>query len=129
WPSRTSYRKGRSDRIGGVVVSNEQAASVRLQFVQIAAGAVPGPFDCWLCLRGIKTLALRMERHNQSASAIAEWLAGQSKLKRVFYPGLNSHPGHELHKRQASVLGGMIAFDTGSLERGAHFLRRTRRFP
>ncbi|TMQ58607.1 MAG: PLP-dependent transferase [Candidatus Eisenbacteria bacterium] len=126
--STTKYLNGHSDMIGGVVVSNEQAASERLQFVQNAAGAVPGPFDCWLCLRGIKTLALRMERHNQSASAIAEWLAGQSKLKRVFYPGLKSHPGHELHKRQASGFGGMIAFDTGSLERGAAFLRRTRLF-
>jgi cystathionine beta-lyase/cystathionine gamma-synthase len=126
--STTKYLNGHSDMVGGIVVSSDPAASERLQFVQNAVGAVPGPFDCWLCLRGIKTLALRMERHNQSAVAIAEWLAGQSKLKRVFYPGLKSHPGHELHKRQASGFGGMIAFETGSIERGAAFLRATRLF-
>ncbi|HEY3155131.1 MAG TPA: PLP-dependent aspartate aminotransferase family protein [Candidatus Eisenbacteria bacterium] len=126
--STTKYLNGHSDMVGGIVVSSDPAASERLQFVQNAVGAVPGPFDCWLCLRGIKTLALRMERHNQSALAIAEWLAGQSKLKRVFYPGLMSHPGHELHKRQASGFGGMIAFETGSIERGAAFLRATRLF-
>jgi cystathionine beta-lyase/cystathionine gamma-synthase len=126
--STTKYLNGHSDMVGGIVVSSDPAASERLQFVQNAVGAVPGPFDCWLCLRGIKTLALRMERHNQSALAIAEWLAGQSKLKRVFYPGLKSHPGHELHKRQASGFGGMIAFETGSIERGAAFLRATRLF-
>jgi len=126
--STTKYLNGHSDMVGGIVVSNDPAASERLQFVQNAAGAVPGPFDCWLCLRGIKTLAIRMERHNQSALAIAEWLAGQSKLKKVFYPGLKNHPGHELHKRQASGFGGMIAFETGSIERGAAFLRATRLF-
>ena len=126
--STTKYLNGHSDMVGGIVISSDPAASERLQFVQNAAGAVPGPFDCWLCLRGIKTLALRMERHNQSALAIAEWLAGQSKLKKVFYPGLKNHPGHELHKRQASGFGGMIAFETGSIERGAAFLRATRLF-
>ena len=126
--STTKYLNGHSDMVGGIVISSDPAASERLQFVQNAAGAVPGPFDCWLCLRGIKTLALRMERHNQSALAIAEWLAGQSKLKKVFYPGLKNHPGHELHKLQASGFGGMIAFETGSIERGAAFLRATRLF-
>ena len=126
--STTKYLNGHSDMVGGIVISSDPAASERLQFVQNAAGAVPGPFDCWLCLRGIKTLALRMERHNQSALAIAEWLAGKSKLKKVFYPGLKNHPGHELHKRQASGFGGMIAFETGSIERGAAFLRATRLF-
>ena len=126
--STTKYLNGHSDMVGGIVVSSDPAASERLQFVQNAAGAVPGPFDCWLCLRGIKTLAIRMERHNQNALAIAEWLAGQPKLKRVLYPGLKSHPGHELHKRQSSGFGGMIAFETGSVERGAAFLRATRLF-
>src|SRR2546425_3380165 len=126
--STTKYLNGHSDMVGGIVVSNDEAASERLQFVQNAAGAVPGPFDCWLCLRGVKTPALRLRRHNQSALAIAEWLAGQSKLKKVFYPGLKNHPGHELHKRQASGFGGMIAFQTGSIERGAAFLRATRLF-
>jgi cystathionine beta-lyase/cystathionine gamma-synthase len=89
---------------------------------------VPGPFDCWLALRGIKTLAVRMDRHEHNARAIAEWLQGQSKLKRVFYPGLKSHPGHDLHRRQASGFGGMIAFDTGSIENGAKVLKRARLF-
>ncbi len=126
--STTKYLNGHSDMVGGMVVSNDEGASERLQFVQNAAGAVPGPFDCWLCLRGIKTLALRMERHEENARAIAEWLAGQSKLKRVFYPGLKSHPGHDLHGRQASGFGGMIAFDTGSIEKGAQVLKGTRLF-
>ena len=126
--STTKYLNGHSDMVGGVVISNDEAASERLQFVQNAAGAVPGPFDCWLCLRGVKTLALRMERHEQNARAIAAWLEKQPKVKRIFYPGLKSHPGHELHMSQASGFGGMIAFDTGSLEKGAAVLRRARLF-
>ncbi len=126
--STTKYLNGHSDMVGGVVISNDDAASERLQFVQNAAGAVPGPFDCWLCLRGVKTLALRMERHEQSARAIAEWLAKQPKLKRVFYPGLKNHPGHDLHKSQASGFGGMISFDTGSIEKGAAVLKRAHLF-
>ena len=126
--STTKYLNGHSDMVGGVVISNDEAASERLQFVQNAAGAVPGPFDCWLCLRGVKTLALRMERHEQNARAIAEWLEKQPKVKRIFYPGLKSHPGHELHMSQASGFGGMIAFDTGSIEKGAAVLRRARLF-
>jgi cystathionine beta-lyase/cystathionine gamma-synthase len=126
--STTKYLNGHSDMVGGIVISNDAAASERLQFVQNAAGAVPGPFDCWLCLRGVKTLALRMERHEQNARAIADWLAKQPKLKRVFYPGLKNHPGHELHKRQASGFGGMIAFDTGSIEKAGQVLKRARLF-
>jgi cystathionine beta-lyase/cystathionine gamma-synthase len=126
--STTKYLNGHSDMVGGIVISNDEAASERLQFVQNAVGAVPGPFDCWLCLRGIKTLALRMERHEKNARAIAEWLAGHPQLKRVFYPGLKTHPGHELHQRQASGFGGMIAFDTGSIERAAAVLKRSRLF-
>jgi len=126
--STTKYLNGHSDMVGGVVISNDEAASERLQFVQNAVGAVPGPFDCWLCLRGVKTLALRMERHEKNAGAIAEWLAGHPKLKRVFYPGLKNHPGHELHQRQASGFGGMIAFDTGGIEQAAAVLKRARLF-
>jgi len=126
--STTKYLNGHSDMVGGIVISNDDPASERLQFVQNAAGAVPGPFDCWLCLRGVKTLVLRMERHEKNAGAIAEWLAGQPKLKRVLYPGLRNHPGHELHKSQASGFGGMIAFDTGSIEKGAAVLKRARLF-
>jgi cystathionine beta-lyase/cystathionine gamma-synthase len=126
--STTKYLNGHSDMVGGIVISNDDEASERLQFVQNAVGAVPGPFDCWLCLRGIKTLAVRMERHEQNARAIAEWLAGHPKLKRVLYPGLQNHPGRELHQRQASGFGGMIAFDTGSIENGAKVLNRARLF-
>ena len=126
--STTKYLNGHSDMVGGIVVSDDDEASERLQFVQNAVGAVPGPFDCWLALRGIKTLAVRMERHEQNARAIAEWLATQPTLKRVFYPGLKSHPGHDLHQHQASGFGGMIAFDTGSIENGAKVLKGTRLF-
>jgi len=126
--STTKYLNGHSDMVGGIVISNDEEASERLQFVQNAAGAVPGPFDCWLCLRGVKTLALRMDRHEKNATAIAEWLRGQPKLKHVYYPGLPDHPGHDLHRRQASGFGGMIAFDTGSIENGAKVLKRTRLF-
>ncbi len=126
--STTKYLNGHSDMVGGVVISNDDEASERLQFVQNAAGAVPGPFDCFLCLRGVKTLAVRMDRHEQNAGAIAEWLAGHPKLKKVLYPGLKDHPGHELHRTQASGFGGMIAFDTGSIENGAKVLKRAKLF-
>jgi cystathionine beta-lyase/cystathionine gamma-synthase len=126
--STTKYLNGHSDMVGGVVVSNDEAASERLQFVQNAVGAVPGPFDCWLVLRGIKTLAVRMDRHESNARAIGAWLAKHPKLDRVVYPGLPDHPGHALHKSQSTGFGGMIAFETGSIERGAAVLRRTKIF-
>jgi cystathionine beta-lyase/cystathionine gamma-synthase len=126
--STTKYLNGHSDMVGGIVVSNDAASSERLRFLQNAVGAVPGPFDCWLALRGIKTLAVRMDRHESNARAIAAWLAKHPKLERVLYPGLSGHPGHELHLRQAAGFGGMIAFDTGSLERGAAVLPRTKIF-
>jgi len=114
--------------VGGAIVSNDAAISERLQFLQNGVGAVPGPFDCWLVLRGLKTLSLRMERHDANARAIAAWLATHPRLARVCYPGLPDHPGHELHKSQASGFGGMIAFDTGSIEAGARVLKATRLF-
>jgi cystathionine beta-lyase/cystathionine gamma-synthase len=126
--STTKYLNGHSDMVGGVVISNDEAASERLQFLQNAVGAVPGPFDCFLALRGVKTLAVRMDRHESNARTIAAWLAEHPKLKRVLYPGLPGHPGHELHKSQSSGFGGMIAFETGSIERGASVLRRTKLF-
>jgi cystathionine beta-lyase/cystathionine gamma-synthase len=126
--STTKYLNGHSDMVGGIVVSNDPAATERLKFVQNAVGAVPGPFDCWLVLRGVKTLPVRMERHNANAMKIAEWLSGRPGIRRVYYPGLAGHPGREIHRRQASGFGGMIAFDTGSLERGAEVLRRARLF-
>jgi len=126
--STTKYLNGHSDMVGGAVVSNDAEASQRLQFLQNAVGAVPGPFDCFLVLRGLKTLAVRMDRHESNARAIAGWLAKHPKLQKIYYPGLPGHPGHALHQRQASGFGGMIAFDTGSVERGAAVLRATRVF-
>jgi cystathionine beta-lyase/cystathionine gamma-synthase len=126
--STTKYLNGHSDMVGGIVVSNDPAASDRLQFVQNAVGAVPGPFDCWLVLRGVKTLPVRMERHNTNAMEIAEWLAKHSAVRHVYYPGLPDHPGRALHASQAGGFGGMIAFDMGSLVRGAAVLRRARLF-
>ncbi len=126
--STTKYLNGHSDMVGGIVISNHAAATERLQFIQNAVGAIPGPFDCWLVLRGVKTLPVRMERHNANAMAIAQWLSRHSKLTRVYYPGLPDHPGHALHKSQASGFGGMIAFDTGSMENAAKVLRRTNLF-
>jgi len=126
--STTKYLNGHSDMVGGAVVSNDPAATERLAFLQNAAGAVPGPFDSWLVLRGVKTLAVRMDRHESNARAIADWLSKHPKLERVLYPGLPGHPGHALHKSQASGFGGMIAFETGSIERGAALLKRTRLF-
>ena len=126
--STTKYLNGHSDMVGGVVISNDAAASERLQFLQNAVGAVPGPFDCWLVLRGVKTLGVRMDRHESNARAIAAWLSKHPKLTRVLYPGLPDHPGHALHKSQSTGFGGMIAFETGSIERGAAVLKRTRIF-
>lgn len=126
--STTKYLNGHSDMVGGAVVSSDPAASERLQFLQNAVGAVPGPFDCFLVLRGLKTLSVRMDRHEANARAIAPWLAKHPRLEKVYYPGLPDHPGHALHQRQASGFGGMIAFDTGSIERGAAVLRGTRVF-
>ena len=126
--STTKYMNGHSDMVGGAVVSNDPASTERLAFLQNAVGAVPGPMDCFLVLRGLKTLAVRMDRHESNARTIAAWLAKHSKLKKVFYPGLANHPGHELHKKQACGFGGMIAFETGSIEGGARVLKATRLF-
>jgi len=126
--STTKYLNGHSDMVGGIIVSNDPASSERLRFLQNAAGAVPGPFDCWLVLRGIKTLPVRMDRHESNARTIAAWLENNPKLQRVLYPGLPDHPGHSLHASQASGFGGMIAFETGSIERGAAVLRRAKLF-
>jgi cystathionine beta-lyase/cystathionine gamma-synthase len=126
--STTKYMNGHSDMVGGAVVSNDPAATERLAFLQNAVGAVPGPMDCFLVLRGLKTLAVRMDRHESNARAIAAWLAKHPKLKKVFYPGLPNHPGHDLHARQSGGFGGMIAFETGSIEGGARVLKATRLF-
>jgi cystathionine beta-lyase/cystathionine gamma-synthase len=126
--STTKYLNGHSDMVGGLVLTSQDAVAERLTFLRNAMGTVPGPFDCWLALRGLKTLAVRMERHNQSALRIARWLTEQTKVRRVFYPGLPDHPQHELAKRQMTGFGGMISFDLGSLEAAARLLKTARLF-
>ncbi|MFQ6033956.1 MAG: trans-sulfuration enzyme family protein, partial [Candidatus Bipolaricaulia bacterium] len=116
--STTKYLGGHSDLVGGAVVLSDERLYERLRLIQIGMGAVPGPFDCWLTRRGIKTLPLRMERHSANARRVAEFLAGHRKVARVYYPGLAAHPGHEVAKGQMRDFGGMVAFELdGDLER------------
>jgi cystathionine beta-lyase/cystathionine gamma-synthase len=122
--SLTKYLNGHSDMLGGMVVSNRAAVVERLRFLQKAAGGILSPFDAWLCLRGVKTLGVRMERHGESAARIASWLAKQKKIVAVHYPGLPSHPQHALAKRQMKNYGGMISFDLGSLSNAKRMLKR-----
>jgi O-succinylhomoserine (thiol)-lyase len=108
--STTKYINGHSDVIGGMVVMNDQEVYQKLKFYQNAAGAVPGPFDAWLTLRGVKTLAVRMRQHAENAYLIARFLSEHPRVEKVYYPGLPSHPDHELAKRQMSGFGGMVSF-------------------
>jgi cystathionine gamma-lyase/cystathionine beta-lyase/cystathionine gamma-lyase/homocysteine desulfhydrase len=124
--STTKYLNGHSDSIGGVVVLRRKDDADQLQFIQNAAGAILSPFDSWLVLRGIKTLPVRMDAHNANGMAIAKYLVRKKHLRHVYYPGLPSHPGHALAKRQMSGFGGMIAFDLGSLAKAKRFLSRVR---
>jgi cystathionine gamma-lyase/cystathionine beta-lyase/cystathionine gamma-lyase/homocysteine desulfhydrase len=109
-----------------VVVCTRQDQADKLAFLQKAAGAILSPFECWLILRGVKTLAARMERHDESGRVVAEFLSKHKKVKRVFYPGLPDHPQHELAKRQMSGFGSMITFETGSLSNANKMLRKVR---
>jgi len=124
--STTKYLNGHSDSVGGIVVLKRQDDAERLGFIQNAAGAILSPFDSWLVLRGIKTLPVRMDAHNANGMAIAQYLAGKKQVRRIYYPGLPSHPGHELAKRQMSGFGAMIACDLGSLEAAKRFLEKVR---
>jgi cystathionine gamma-lyase len=126
--STTKYLNGHSDMVGGIAVLNDDDLAVRLQFILNSAGAVPGPFDSWLALRGTKTLHLRMPRHDQNGRAIAAWLAERLGAERVIYPGLPSHPQHELAKAQMSGFGGMISVELDTKERAAEVLGRCRLF-
>jgi len=128
--SVTKYLNGHSDMVGGALVTSDERLAEALRFLQNAAGGVPGPMDCWLALRGTKTLAVRMERHDANARALAEFLAGHPRVSKVFYPGLASHPQHALAKRQATGFGGMISFipGDGSLEAGRRVFDRFRLF-
>jgi cystathionine beta-lyase/cystathionine gamma-synthase len=124
--STTKFLNGHSDGLGGVVVCTRQDQAEQLGFVQKAAGAILSPFECWLVLRGTKTLAVRMLQHDCNGRQVAEFLAANRKVKKVFYPGLKDHPQHELAKRQMSGFGSMITFETGSLANAARMLKRVR---
>jgi cystathionine beta-lyase/cystathionine gamma-synthase len=120
--STTKYLNGHSDSVGGAVVAAREEDGERLHFVQKSAGAILSPFDSWLVMRGIKTLAVRMERHEQTARAVAGFLAGHPKVVRLNFAGLPSHPQHELARRQARGFGGMISFDLGGYGEAKAFL-------
>lgn len=127
--STTKYLNGHSDVIGGALVMNDQELYNKLQFLQNAAGGVPGPFDCFLVLRGIKTLAIRMERHAGNALKIAQFLENHPKVRKVIYPGRSSHPQHELAKKQMTGFGGIVTFFIkGGLEAARKFLERVKIF-
>jgi cystathionine gamma-lyase len=128
WHSSTKYLNGHSDMIGGIAVTSHDELATRLQFILNAAGAVPGPFDAWLCLRGTKTLAIRMKAHDANGREIGAWLANRLGHERVLYVGLDTHPQHALAARQMSGFGGMISIELGSRERVKTFLDRLRLF-
>jgi cystathionine gamma-synthase len=124
--STTKYLGGHSDVIGGFVATNDPTIAERLFFLQKSLGAVPGPFDSWLVLRGIKTLALRMQRHCENARAVAALLERHDAVAKVFYPGLPEHPGYEIAQRQMSDFGGMVSFLAHSDEDALEIVRRTK---
>jgi cystathionine beta-lyase/cystathionine gamma-synthase len=124
--STTKFLNGHSDGLGGVVVCTKPEQAEKLAFLQKAAGAILSPFECWLILRGVKTLAVRMLQHDSNGRKVAEFLSKHKKVQKVFYPGLPGHPQHKLAKRQMSGFGSMIAFETGSLANANRMLRRVR---
>lgn len=124
--SATKFLNGHSDCLAGVLVARQQEDGEWLHFVQKSAGGILGPFDSFLVLRGIKTLAVRMERHERNTGAVARFLAEHPKVQRVLYPGLESHPGHQVHKRQASGFGALLSLDLGSLGAARSFLDHLR---
>jgi cystathionine gamma-synthase len=124
--STTKYLSGHSDVIGGFAATGDPTIAERLKFLQKSLGAVPGPFDCWLVLRGLKTLAIRMERHCENARAVAAFLTDQAAVERVLYPGLPDHPGHEVAAREMRDFGGMISFLVGTAEEAAELVTRTK---
>jgi cystathionine beta-lyase len=127
--STTKYLNGHSDVVGGAVMTSDEALADKLHFLQKSVGGVPSPFDCYLVLRGLKTLAVRMKRHVESARGIATWLAAHPGVAHVRYPGLPSHEGHALAERQMTGAGGMISFELkGSLAQASAFLRALRVF-
>jgi cystathionine gamma-synthase len=126
--SATKYISGHSDVVSGLVALSDDDLAARIAYIQNAAGAVPSPFDCYLLLRGIRTLGLRMERHAQNAQVIAEHLQGHPAVTRTIYPGLASHPQHDLASSQLRTPGGMVSFLVGSAERALRVVESTRLF-
>jgi len=124
--STTKFLNGHSDGLGGVVMCAKQEHADQLAFLQKAAGAILSPFECWLVLRGVKTLAARMEIHDRSGRIVADFLAKHKKVKAVFYPGLPDHPQHALARRQMSGFGAMISFETGSQKNANKMLKKVR---
>jgi cystathionine beta-lyase/cystathionine gamma-synthase len=126
--STTKYLGGHSDVVGGFAATNDPTIAERLYFLQKSLGAVPGPFDSWLVLRGVKTLALRMKKHCENATQVALWLERHAMVERVYYPGLPTHPGHEIAARQMHDFGGMVSFLAPSAEEAEALVTRTKLF-
>jgi cystathionine gamma-synthase len=126
--SVTKYLGGHSDLVGGAVVTNDDAIAERLAFMQNAVGAVPGPMDCYLALRGVKTLALRMEAHCRGARRIAEFLSEHARVARVHFPGIPGHPGFEVAVRQMKDFGGMVSFEVGTKDEALQVVQGTKLF-
>lgn len=126
--STTKYLNGHSDIVGGMLVTTRDDLAEKIGFLQNAAGGVPGPMDSWLCLRGLKTLPLRMRQHDASGRAIAEWLTRHPRVRKVYYPGLPDHPQHDLARRQMSGFGGMISVELGDAAVARRVVERTRVF-
>ena len=124
--STTKFLNGHSDSVGGAVITNSDELGEQIGFLQNAVGAILSPFDSWLVLRGIKTLAVRMKQHEANGAAMANYLANHAKVQKVYYPGLPDHPQHELAKRQMNGFGSMISFELGSYDNAKKFLDRVR---
>lgn len=124
--SATKYLGGHNDLCAGILVAKDAELGERLYFLQNSTGAILPPQDCWLLLRSLKTLALRLERHNANAQQVAEWLCGHPRVTAVYYPGLKDHPGHELSRRQTQGFGGMLSFRVDSPETARQVLKRLR---
>src|ERR1700758_3024030 len=124
--STTKFLNGHSDGLGGVLIGTKPEHKENFAFVQKCTGGILSPFECWLVLRGVKTLAVRMRQHDASGRRIAEYLSGHPKVKKVHYPGLPSHPQHDLARRQMSGFGALISFETGSLENANAMLRHVK---
>jgi O-succinylhomoserine (thiol)-lyase len=124
--STTKFLNGHSDSVGGAVITKSDEVAEKLGFLQNAVGAILSPFDSWLVLRGIKTLAVRMKQHEENGMAMAQYLSRHKKVKKIYYPGLPTHPQHELAKKQMNGFGSMISFELGSKENAKKFLDRVR---